>query len=165
MGFGETYENLVKKIIKRLQISVPDLRDVTYCFVGPGQIIKSSPDDVAYKRVNIGVKKIEDIIPPEAFVIPRDDNIAIAATSTQEHTMSFEIIAITENPATQAGLFSAIALGWKIYDAFLSDREILKSCHDLHIPRVSPQVIDGDEKKFLHQVNIFLDCKYLTTAG
>lgn len=165
MGYGDTYDNLIRKIIQRLKLSVSDLRGVTYSFVTPFQPVKNNAGQVDYHRVNLGLKQVEQLNPPEAFIIPRDDNIERAATHTQYHSMGFEIIALTENSNTQSGLIEAIAFGWRIYDALLADRTILGGCQDLHISRFSPQVIDQDANKFLHQVNIFMTCKYLTTAG
>ena len=124
MGYADDYFAIIDEIINKLR-TAPELTDIKSVIFG--------------EKERIGSVKF-----PCIFVLPANDKIEVAATNTQEHNYTVEVVIIQKKKDMEEGLREAIDLTGKCYDVILQDRTLNNTCADLIITDVEPDYQRAD---------------------
>lgn len=136
MGYAEDYFALVDALEQRL---------------------KSDPRLAQVKAVFFGEKeKVGQLQFPCLFIIPGRDSIADMSAMAQQHTTSFELVAVLKDPDTEQGLRRAIELAGDVYDVLMEDRSLGGACNDLRVAVFDPGYVRA-EGLVLHWVSLELE--------
>ncbi|HQJ93072.1 MAG TPA: hypothetical protein PLI71_09370 [Clostridia bacterium] len=94
-------------------------------------------EETTHPKITVGAKTINNLFPPEIFVVLEDDSIEPACSWTDDHTITFTLAIVTDGASPQNAFWDGVELAGKVYDKFKEDRTIMESCADSSIKTIT----------------------------
>lgn len=136
-GYGNFIRNLTERIVGRLN-EISEFTCNTEYSIFPGQIMgEEDAEETTHPKITVGAKTINNLFPPEVFVILEEDSIEHACTWTDDHTITFTLAVVTDGSHPQISFWDGVALAGKVYDKFKEDSTINGACADSSIKTIT----------------------------
>lgn len=123
-NYADSYLAVVDGLIARLQTDVA---------------LASVQEIIFGEKESIGRMKF-----PSIFILPGADNVTTAATNTQQHEYTFEVVVLQKKADMQLGLREAITFAGACYDSLMGERTLNGLVADLKITSVEPDYQRND---------------------